>query len=322
MPLETPILFLIFNRPETTQIVFEEIRKQQPKFLFVAADGPRKAVIEDDVKCKLARDIVLNGIDWDCELKTLFRTENLGCGLAPVQAINWFFENVEQGIVLEDDCLPHPSFFQFCSELLDKYKNNENVFGISGNNFQNGIQRGKDSYYFSHYSHIWGWASWRRAWKHYEFNITKLESFKKSNLIRKIDNRIIFRNYWMPKFDAVVMKDYFHIWDYQWLFAVWNNKAAIVIPNVNLVSNIGFGLDATHTNEVNSPFANMEVAAIEVLTHPSKIEINREADKFTSRTVFTIQDINNFDLCISKINLLNVRTLKKVIDKTFTLFKK
>jgi hypothetical protein len=322
MSLETPILFLIFNRPETTQIVFEEIRKQKPKYLFVAADGPRKAVIEDDAKCKLTRDIVLNGIDWDCELKTLFRTENLGCGLAPVQAINWFFENVEQGIILEDDCLPHPSFFQFCSELLDKYKNNENVFGVSGNNFQNGIQRGKDSYYFSHYSHIWGWASWRRAWKHYEFKISKLESFKKSNLIRKIDNRIVFRDYWMPKFDAVVMKDYFHIWDYQWLFAVWNNKGAIIIPNVNLVSNIGFGVDATHTNEVNSPFANMDVAAITTITHPTIIKIDSKADKYTSLTVFNIQDINNFDLCVSKINLLNVQTLKKVIDKTFTLFKK
>ena len=151
MSFNTPILFLIFNRPDTTQIVFEEIKKQKPKYLFVAADGVRSHIIEDMEKCKDTRNLVLKGIDWDCEVKTLFRDENLGCGVAVSEAITWFFENVEQGIILEDDCLPHPSFFGYCETLLEKYNDNENVYVISGDNFQNGKQTGNASYFFSNY---------------------------------------------------------------------------------------------------------------------------------------------------------------------------
>lgn len=321
MSFETPILFLVFNRPETTRIVFEEIKKLKPKFLFIAADGARTHILEEAEKCKETRDFILESIDWNCEIKTFFRKENLGCGLAVSQAITWFFEHVEQGIILEDDCLPHPSFFSFCEELLEKYKVEDRIFGISGNNFQNGIQRGGDSYYFSHYSHIWGWASWRRAWNLYDYNLTQFEDYKKTKNINKIDIRKVFRNYWFSIFDKVA-NNQIDTWDYQWLFTVWDNMGAVVIPNVNLVSNIGFGVDSTHTNEVNSPFANMDVAAITTITHPTIIKIDSKADKYTSLTVFNIQDINNFDLCVSTINLLNVQTLKKVINKTFTLFKK
>ena len=182
--IDTPLLFIIFNRPDVTLRVFNELKKQKPKYLFIAADGPR-AGFEDDIdKCKRVREVVLNEIDWDCEVKTLFRDLNLGCGHAVSGAIDWFFENVEKGIILEDDCLPNKSFFYFCENLLESYKENDEVFAISGANFQD-KKIGKASYFFSKYLYVWGWATWRRAWENYDFDLSGLENFKKE----KIDKR-------------------------------------------------------------------------------------------------------------------------------------
>src|SRR4030042_6453503 len=152
--LTTPVLFLIFNRPDTTEKVFDEIRKAKPKKLFVAADGPRQDKQGEKEKVGRARQIVIDGIDWDCEIKTLFRDKNLGCKVAVSSAINWFFENEEMGIILEDDCLPHQSFFRFCGELLEKYKDDERIMVISGENLLFGRKRTNYSYYFSRYYHI------------------------------------------------------------------------------------------------------------------------------------------------------------------------
>ena len=222
----TPILFLIFNRPDTTQRVFEEIRKQKPKYLFIAADGARSHIKEDFEKCKATREFVIKGVDWDCEVKTLFRDENLGCGLAVSKAISWFFENVEQGIILEDDCLPHSSFFGYCETLLEKYKEDEQVYAIGGSNLQNGVQMGDASYFFSNYAHVWGWSSWRRAWNSYDFNLKELDAFKQQKLIKKIDNRNIFKNYWISIFEKVSNKE-IDTWDYQWTFTIWNKGGII-----------------------------------------------------------------------------------------------
>lgn len=282
----TPILFLIFNRPEITQRVFEEIRKQKPKFLFIAADGPRQDNKQDVEKCQVTRNLVVKGIDWDCEVKTLFRDKNLGCGIAVSEAITWFFNNVEQGIILEDDCMPHFSFFGYCETLLEKYKNNENVYGISGNNFQNGLLRGDASYFFSNYSHIWGWASWKRAWKYYDFNLENLEGFEKSKIINKIDKRKTFKNYWILIFKKTAIKE-IDTWDYQWLFTIWYNRGIMIAPNVNLISNIGFGKQATHTTLV-SPFANMITQNIGKISHPKNTKINKKADRYTSNKVYNI----------------------------------
>jgi len=184
-PLYTPILFLIFNRPDTTQKVFNAIRKAKPKQFFIAADGSppdREGEIE---KCQKSRKIATS-VDWDCEVKTLFRDKNLGCKIAISSAIDWFFENVEEGIILEDDCLPHQSFFWFCQELLEYYRNDTRIMHISGDNFQFGRKRGEGSYYFSKYSHVWGWATWRRAWKCFDINMKSFEEFKAENQINSI----------------------------------------------------------------------------------------------------------------------------------------
>ena len=287
----TPILFLIFNRPEVTYKVFQEIKNQKPKFLFIAADGPRNKVDADIRKCKETREIVLEGIDWDCEVKTLFRKKNLGCGKAVSSAINWFFENVEQGIILEDDCLPNPSFFNFCEELLHKYKDEEQIYTISGDNFQNGISRGDGSYYFSHYGFVWGWATWRRAWKNYDYNLKNLENFKKNNLINRVDKRKNFKTYWYNIFEKV-SQNKIDTWDYQWLFTIWYKNGIAAVPNVNLITNIGFGEDATHTTKY-SPLSNIPNEFIKLIKHPHNIKVNRKADKYSSKVVFKIPEYQN-----------------------------
>jgi len=163
----TAVLFVVFNRLNTTKQVFAAIRKAKPYRLYVAADGPRVAKSGEVAKVKAVRDYVRENIDWDCEVKTLFRENNLGCKYAVSSAVDWFFENEEMGIILEDDCLPHPDFFDFCAKLLECHVHDDRVSVVTGNNFQNGIKRGGFAYYFSKYSHCWGWASWRRAWQQY-----------------------------------------------------------------------------------------------------------------------------------------------------------
>lgn len=185
-PLHTPVLFLVYKRPDTTRQVFEAIRQAKPPRLYIAADGPKKDLPEEAEKVKQVRDIVLSGVDWDCEVETLFRDENLGCKYGVSGGIDWFFENEEEGIILEDDTLPSQSFFWFCQELLERYKDDKRIMAISGDNFQNGIKRGACSYYFSRYNHIWGWASWRRAWGYYSVNMKLWPDIAKSSVIEQL----------------------------------------------------------------------------------------------------------------------------------------
>ena len=218
----TPILFLIFNRPDTTKQVFESIRKARPNKLYLAADGPRASKLGEVDLCMQTRNIV-SQIDWDCEIKTLFRDENLGCKIAVSSAIDWFFENEEQGIILEDDCLPHESFYGFCETLLNYYKNDGRVFHISGNNFQDGIIRGDGSFYFSKYNHIWGWATWKRAWKMYDVNL-KFENEKEIEVFIKRNFEAKKEQLFWTKLYKNFIKSAIDTWDYQWTYAIWKNN--------------------------------------------------------------------------------------------------
>ncbi|MDR7372333.1 FkbM family methyltransferase [Flavobacterium aquidurense] len=283
---KTPILFLIFNRPDTTQQVFDEIKKQKPRYLFVAADGARSHVVDDKDKCQTTREIVLNNIDWDCEVKTLFRDENLGCGVAVSEAISWFFENVEQGIILEDDSLPHSSFFRYSETLLERYRNDEGVMMISGNNFQKGIVRGDGSYYFSEYAHIWGWATWKKSWLKYDFKMKNWPNFQENRLLSKCNGDRDQYTYWCNVFQKTYEGE-IDTWDYQWMFAIWYSGGITILPNVNLISNIGFGNDATHTRGY-SPFSNLKTQDIGAILHPKSIKVDKKADRYTSAKVFNI----------------------------------
>jgi hypothetical protein len=298
----TPVLFLVFNRPDTTRVVFDRIRKIQPKYLFVAADGPRKNKPDDIIKCKAARKII-DEVDWDCELKTLFRESNLGCKIAVSSAIDWFFENVEEGIILEDDCLPDLSFFGFCELLLEKYRNDKRIMHIGGANFQDGKIRGDGSYYFSKISHVWGWATWKRAWDKYNVNIPDFQEFVNQNTIAKAYPHKDMQKFFLKNFEMVFRNER-DTWDYQWVYTLVVNNGLSIIPNKNLISNIGFDSDATHTTLKFHPLANKPVEKIDEIIHPSRIISNTNADVYTFKNYFIL---NKF----VKLKLWFYRLLKK-----------
>lgn len=297
-----PVLLLIFNRPDTTKIVFESIRKHQPKYLYVAADGPRKDKIGEPEKCLATREIVTANIDWTCELKTLFNDENLGCGKSVSGAINWFFENVEEGIILEDDCLPADGFFDFCGALLAKYRHCEKIMHIGGSNFQQRNAAGGYSYYFSNYIHVWGWATWRRAWNLYNFDVRTIDD---RQFLKALEDKFpdsIERDCWIRNFDDM-RHQRIDTWDYQWAFAIYGNGGIGITPAVNLVSNIGFGTEATHMLEANPAVAQLPLHKIEKIQHPLKITINKKADRYTFKKIFQNGD--------TRFNRLKFRVGKK-----------
>jgi len=275
-PLNTAVLFLVFNRPESTYRVFEEIRKAKPPRLYLASDGPRKQKEGEAEKVEQIREFLIQNTDWDCEIKTLFRDKNLGCKYAVSEAISWFFRHEEQGIILEDDCLPSQSFFWFCEELLEKYKKNKRIGQISGDNYQIGRERPAADYYFSEYNQIWGWATWADRWNEYDSEMKDIESPEFISVYRNNKKEIRF---WTKIFKSVKAGK-IDTWDYQWTFYNWKNKWLSVIPSVNLVSNIGYGPEATHTFREHVLTALL-LKELRVTDHPEVIEPSSEADAFT-----------------------------------------
>ena len=279
---KTPILFIIFNRPDVTIRVFNEIKKIKPSKLYVVADGPRESKAEEKEKCNETREII-DLVDWDCEVFKNYSDINLGCKKRVSSGIDWFFEQEEQGIILEDDCLPTQSFFKFCEEMLEKYKNEDKVGMISGDNFQFGKVKNQYSYYFSRYSHIWGWATWRRAWKKYDVSIRIWQELKKEKILKNIFNNVRDEYYWSKIFDDVY-KNKIDTWDYQWSFTCFINNYLSVMPEKNLISNIGFSKDSgTHTKRF-SKFSNMETEELQFpLKSPPEIVRSVESDNITQK---------------------------------------
>jgi hypothetical protein len=273
--IDTAVLLLIWNRPALCRRVMDTIRTARPRRLYVAADGPRNEE-SDRTLCKEARQIATS-VDWECGVRTLFRDKNLGCGLAVSSGIDWFFEHEEEGIILEDDCVPTPTFFSYCTELLDHFRNDKRIMCISGNNFQNGNKVITNSYYFSRYTHIWGWATWRRAWKLYDFNIRAWPECR--NLLAAWGGGDEgFVEHWQEIFDRVALGE-IDTWDYQWALACWMNHGLTCLPAVNLVSNMGFGPTATHTRDVKSCLANIPAQEMTFpLIHPKVIIRDVDAD--------------------------------------------
>ena len=277
---KTPILFIIFNRPDVTIQVFNEIRKIKPSDLYVVADGPRDSKGGERDNCNKTRQII-DLIDWKCNVFKNYSDINLGCKKRVSSGIDWFFENVEQGIILEDDCLPNKSFFRFCEEMLDKYKNEEKIGMISGDNFQFNKIKNKYSYYFSRYSHIWGWATWRRAWEKYDVTIADWPKIKKDKGLKKVFNSVKDVYYWSLIFDDVY-NNKIDTWDYQWSFACFINNYLSVMPSQNLIANIGFSkVGSTHTKRI-SRFSDMETSELSFpLKIPPEIVRDVESDKMT-----------------------------------------
>ena len=254
--LETPVLFLIFNRPALTAQVFKRIRAARPRQLFVAADGPRANHLKDKVLCIETRKIV-EQIDWDCEVKTFFRTENIGVGRGVSESITWFFDHVEEGIILEDDCVPDMSFFPFCAKMLEKYRNEPQVWQIAGTNYLFGQRPDAYSYpyYFSMYNSIWGWATWKRAWQHFDIHIpTDYQTYMPIILHERIKNAEM--EHWLLKAYQTIMDKSVDTWDTQWSYHFNYGQALCVTPVNNLVKNIG--IDGSHFS-YRTPYHNMSV---------------------------------------------------------------
>jgi hypothetical protein len=283
---ETPILFIIFNRPEVTQKVFDQIKQVKPRYLYVAADGPRQSQVNDIGNCAATRKII-EQIDWHCDLKTLFREENLGCGPGVSSAITWFFENVEAGIILEDDCLPNLSFFPYCEALLIKYRSEDVVKFIGGNNFQNGIKRGHASYYFSHYPTSWGWATWRRSWTLFNADISDSTLKIKQGHLDLVFNSSMEKNHWLKSLHKA-NNERKSVWDFQFYYAIWLSKGLCVTPNQNLVVNLGFFDQGTHYFLKDSTKTSVRSESIDFpLVHPYAMNVDRKADSYTFNNFYS-----------------------------------
>ena len=286
MPFDTPIAFFLFNRPQETRRTFKRIAQMKPRTLLLVADGPRG--VGEVQRCDDAR-AVLRHIDWPCDVRVNFADYNMGCRRRVSSGLHWVFTHVEEAIILEDDCLADESFFPFCAELLDRYRNDERVMSIAGDNFQFGRRRTPHSYYFSIIPHVWGWATWRRAWRHFDLHMRTWPMLRETgwllDLLGDESLAAFYRDTFNRGFSGAV-----DTWDIQWVFANFAREGLTILPETNLVTNIGFGDDATHTRRADARESNMPIVPARFpLDHPHAVERNVEADEFTFENSFGLK---------------------------------
>ena len=287
--MKTPVLFLVFRRPDTTARVFDAIRRARPPRLYVAADGPRNAT--DAAACAASRRAATQ-VDWPCELHTRFRDSNLGCRAAVSDALSWFFSREEEGIVLEDDCLPDASFFGFCEELLERYRGDGRVMSIGGNNFQDGVRRGAGSYFATKHFHCSGWASWRRAWAEYDGELSRIGGTLAAGLAQLQDGSAAFSRYWLQIYRDCRAGRY-SSWAYPMSLTCFARTGAgretlHLAPQVNLVANIGFGEHGTHVSARDKNlFASASALALP-LVHPERLVRDAAADRHTDLVLYRV----------------------------------
>lgn len=285
--MKSSVLFVIFKRVDTTQMVFSRIREARPPKLYIAADGPRPERVGEAEQCNATRKVVEN-VDWPCEVHHLYRDKNLGCGEGVSSAITWFFEHEEEGIIIEDDILPHLDFFKYCDEMLERYRDNDKIKCICGSNaFYEDIKY-PYSYYYSHYMMVWGWATWRRTWKEYD---KSLKSIPRNLFLKQIELLPVKKGSKLKAieiFDVMTSDHPIDTWDYQLFFSILNHKGLTVIPINNLCKNIGFGhADAIHTTVVSEKIETHVVRTCYPLIHPAIIKESRELDSITFMEMYT-----------------------------------
>jgi len=282
---KTPVVFIVFNRPEMTRKVFERIRQARPSQLLVVADGPRPEFPDDVVNCRDVRAII-ESVDWHCEVTGNYADNNMGCRRRVSSGLDWVFNNVDEAIILEDDSLPHPTFFRFCEEMLDRFRDDRRIMHIGGTNYQFGLRRTKSSYYYSRYNPVPGWASWRRAWNYYDVNMRMWPEISQGGWLYDILGNKRSTIYWQNMFRKTFAGE-INTWDYQWTFACWLQNGLSVIPNTNLISNIGYSNEATHTKDTDSKYANMPVEEMHFpLVHPNFMIRNELADRYSQLNQF------------------------------------
>jgi hypothetical protein len=283
--VKTPVAFFIYKRPVQTERVFARIVEARPSKLFIIADGPSENNADDAEACQACRELVRN-VTWDCQVETNFSQVNLGIQERIASGLNWVFDQEEEAIIIEDDCLPSASFFRYCDELLERYRNDTRIMAISGDNFQFGAARRYKSYYFSRYTHVWGWATWRRSWSLYDAGMETWPEVKRLGYLNDIlaDARSVA--YWTDIFQRVYDRA-IKTWDYPFLYSSWIQNGLCILPEKNLVTNIGFGKDGTHCTDSESDIACMAAEEIDFpLTHAATVVRDAEADEFTQRNIF------------------------------------
>lgn len=286
--LNTAVLFLVFNRLDTTKQVFEAIKEAKPPRLYIAADGARTDKEGEAEKVTAVRDFIMQNIDWECDVETLFRGENLGCKYAVSGAIDWFFDNEEMGIILEDDCLPSQSFFWYCEELLNRYKDDESIYLVSGDSRGPESSEMKEDYGFCKYPMIWGWASWSRVWSRYDAEM--LDWPNNRNLLpKRISRHRPTVRFWKYVFERMYSKE-IDTWDYQFVYLLLKNKGKCIVPKISLITNIGFGADATHTSDEKSAAANRQRYEINIpLNHSPNYLSEKKINDFYDRNEFSLK---------------------------------
>ncbi|MBX3254664.1 MAG: hypothetical protein KF862_11030 [Chitinophagaceae bacterium] len=286
--VQSPVLLLAFNRPDTASRVFTMVKTVKPSRLYIAVDGPRNGNKKDEILCEQTRRIYDN-VDWECEVHRLFRDENKGCKIAVADAVSWFFDNEEKGIILEDDCLPCMDFFYFCDEMLERYRHDTRIMNITGTNLQMGKRWGNADYYFSQYSHIWGWASWRRAWKLYDVELKRYSLEDAGVLLSNIFSDPFLVEGWVDIFKRLKAGK-IDSWDYQFNFVTFFENGLCVTPNVNLIMNLGFREDATHTFEGHTFHANLPTGTLsKPVQHPVYFVPEKQADYFFLKKDFHLE---------------------------------
>jgi hypothetical protein len=304
--MNTPVAFFVFNRPSTTKRVFEAIRRARPPKLLVVADGPRPDHPEDADRCLAVRAIIQQ-VDWDCEILLNYSDVNLGCGVRVSTGLDWAFNQVEEAIILEDDCLPHPHFFDFCEILLDQYRYNDKIMHIGGNHHLIGYKNQSLTYdyYFSRYPLIWGWATWRRAWKHYDFKAEYLKAFIDDGWLEKLLGNKRQTFVWKRNFESLY--ENFYTWDYQWILTCWINEGLAIHPTKNLVSNIGFDTASTHTKDSKNLWSALPTKNLTFpIKHPPFTIRDSQADHHLQNTKFDPSKLNRFKM--------RLRYLKKLVN--------
>ncbi len=284
--MHTAVVFIIFRRPELTQRVWEVIRRAKPPRLFVVADGPRDGHPDDAVLCTHARAVVEKGLDWPCALVKIFSEKNLGCARRVSSGLDIVFAHVSEAIILEDDCLPDPTFFPFCEELLAQYRDDNRVAQIAGCSYQDCVPLDAPSYHFSRYPHCWGWATWRRAWIDYDHTMRAWNDVTLRRNILRTARHADERRYWRLNFRATA-RGKVDSWAYRWTFAVFRTRRLCVNPYLNLVSNIGFGAEATHTNVASHPASARPLRSMPFpLRNPPSFDRDEIADAHTGAMMY------------------------------------
>lgn len=283
--LNVPVIFIVFRRPGLTAPVFARIREVRPAKLFIVADGPRPGHPGEAEECRRTRRLIEQGVDWPCEVVRVYAETNLGCARRVSSGLTRVFEQVEEAIVLEDDCLPDPTFFQFCAELLERYRGDERIAQIAGCSFRAIPPDSGDSYFFSQYPHCWGWATWRRAWRHYDHSMTAWrDPARRRELLRRIEAPAE-RKYWRHAFSGTLSERH-DSWGYRWTLTCWSRGLLSIVASSNLVSNIGVGVDATHTRDQDQKLTLPAYPMPFPLQHPIQIVRDAAADAVTGQVYF------------------------------------